>query len=98
VTSIRAAAVQLSPVLYSREGTVERVVAKIDELATRGVQFATFPETVVPYYPYFSFVQRPYEMSVEQIRLLEQGVTVPSPTTHALGEAAGAPEWWSPSA
>jgi aliphatic nitrilase len=44
VTAIRAAAVQLSPVLYSREGTVEQVVAKIDELATRGVQFATFPE------------------------------------------------------
>jgi nitrilase len=88
VTSIRAAAVQLSPVLYSREGTVERVVAKIDELAALGVQFATFPETVVPYYPYFSFVQRPYEMSAEQIRLLEQAVTVPSPTTHALGEAA----------
>ena len=48
MTTIRAAAVQLSPVLYSRDGTVERVVAKIDELATRGVQFATFPETVVP--------------------------------------------------
>jgi nitrilase len=88
VTSIRAAAVQLSPVLYSRDGTVERVVAKIDELAALGVQFATFPETVVPYYPYFSFVQRPYEMGAEQIRLLEQAVTVPSPTTHALAEAA----------
>ncbi len=92
MTSIRAAAVQLSPVLYSREGTVERIVAKIDELATQGVQFATFPETVVPYYPYFSFVQRPYEMSAEQIRLLEQAVTVPSPTTHALGEAARSAE------
>jgi aliphatic nitrilase len=54
--------------LYSRDGTVERVVAKIDELATRGVQFAVFPETVVPYYPYLSFVQRPFEMSSEQMR------------------------------
>jgi nitrilase len=53
VTSIRAAAVQLSPVLYSREGTVDRVVAKIGELGKREVQFAVFPETVVPYYPYF---------------------------------------------
>ena len=88
MTTIRAAAVQLSPVLYSREGTVEQVVAKIDELATRGVQFATFPETVVPYYPYFSFVQRPYEMSDEQMRLLGQAVTVPSPATHAIGDAA----------
>ena len=55
---------------------------------SQGVQFATFPETVIPYYPYFSFVQRPYEMSAEQIRLLDQGVTVPSPTTQALGAAA----------
>jgi nitrilase len=88
VTTVRAAAVQLSPVLYSREGTVERVVEKINELATREVQFAVFPETVVPYYPYFSFVQRPYEMSAEQVRLLGQAVTVPSPVTQAIGDAA----------
>ena len=54
---VRAAAVQLSPVLYSREGTVEKVVGKIHELGQQRVQFATFPETVVPYYPYFSFIQ-----------------------------------------
>ncbi|MDH6198249.1 nitrilase [Mycobacterium frederiksbergense] len=88
MTTVRAAAVQLRPVLYSRDGTVERVVAKIDELSTRGVQFATFPETVVPYYPYFSFVQRPFEMMPEQMRLLGQAVTVPSPATEAIGDAA----------
>ena len=37
---IKAAAVQLSPVLYSREGTVEKVVRKIHELGRQGVQFA----------------------------------------------------------
>lgn len=88
MTRVKAAAVQLSPVLYSRDGTVARVVAKIDELATYGVQFAVFPETVVPYYPYFSFVQRPFEMSSEQVRLLGQAVTVPSPATQAIGDAA----------
>src|ERR1700740_1133026 len=88
MTTVRAAAVQLSPVLCSRDGTVERFVAKIDELATRGVQFATFPETFVPYYPYFSFVQRPYEMLAEQVRLMEQAVTVPSPATQAISDAA----------
>ena len=46
---IKAAAVQISPVLYSREGTVEKVVQKIIELGHQGVQFATFPETVIPY-------------------------------------------------
>ena len=89
MTTVRAAAVQLSPVLYSRDGTVERVVAKINELATRGVQFATFPETVVPYYPYFSFVQPPYQMLAEQTRLMGQAITVPSPATQAIGDAGG---------
>ncbi|MUL75201.1 nitrilase-related carbon-nitrogen hydrolase [Mycolicibacterium sp. CBMA 226] len=88
MTSVKAAAVQISPVLYSRERTVERVVAKIDELATLGVQFAVFPETVIPYYPYFSFVQRPFEMSAEQVRLMDEAVTVPSPATDAIGDAA----------
>jgi predicted amidohydrolase len=55
---VKAAAVQLSPVLYSREGTVDKIVRKIHELGQQGVQFATFPETVLPYYPYFSFLQR----------------------------------------
>jgi nitrilase len=86
---VKAAAVQLSPVLYSREGTVEKVVRKIRELGRQGVQFATFPETVVPYYPYFSFVQPPYQISAgrEHLKLLEQAVTVPSPATDAIGEA-----------
>jgi len=88
MTIVKAAAVQLSPVLYSREGTVERVVAKIDELATLGVQYAVFPETLVPYYPYFSYLQRPYDMAPEQMRLLDQAVTVPSPATDAIGDAA----------
>ncbi len=88
MTVVKAAAVQISPVLYSRDGTVEKVVDKIAELGRRGVQFATFPETVVPYYPYFSFVQRPFEMGVEQLRLLDQAVTIPSAATHAIAEAA----------
>lgn len=86
---VKAAAVQLSPVLYSREGTVEKVVRKIHELGRQGVQFATFPETVVPYYPYFSFIRAPHQVSRgrEHLRLLEQAVTVPSPATDAIGGA-----------
>src|ERR687894_451092 len=85
---VKAAAVQLSPVLYSREGTVEKVVRKIHELGRQGVRFATFPETVVPYYPYFSFVQPAFAMGNEHQRLLEQSVSVPSAETRAIGEAA----------
>ena len=87
---VKAAAVQISPVLYSREGTVEKVVRKIHELGKQGVQFATFPETVVPYYPYFSFVQTPLQIiaGTEHRKLLDQAVTVPSLATDAIGEAA----------
>jgi nitrilase len=87
---VRAAAVQMSPVLYSREGTVAKVVRKVHELGLQGVQFATFPETVVPYYPYFSFVQTPLQSLAgpEQRKLLDQAVTVPSPATDAIAEAA----------
>ncbi len=87
---VKAAAVQLSPVLYSREGTVEKIVRTILELGQQRVQFATFPETVIPYYPYFSFVQSPLQNIVgpEQRKLLDQAVTVPSAATDALGAAA----------
>src|SRR5689334_15223449 len=87
---VKAAAVQFSPVLYSREATVAKVVQKIHELGLKGVQFATFPETVVPYYPYFAAVQTGIELlsGSEHLRLLEQAVTVPSAATDAIGKAA----------
>lgn len=87
---VKAAGVQISPVLYSRAGTVEKVVKKIIELGKQGVQFAVFPETIVPYYPYFCFVQPASELRLgkEHQRLLEESVTVPSAETDAIGEAA----------
>lgn len=88
MTLVKAAAVQISPVLYSREGTVDKVVQKILDLGEQGVQFAVFPETVVPYYPYFSYVQSPFEMAAEHLKLLDQAVTVPSDATDAIGAAA----------
>jgi aliphatic nitrilase len=78
----------MSPVLYSREGTVGKVVDTIAQLARQDVEFATFPETIVPYYPYFSFVQRPFELNTEHLRLIEQAVTIPSPEVDAIADAA----------
>ncbi|MET7433639.1 nitrilase-related carbon-nitrogen hydrolase [Streptomyces flaveolus] len=88
MTVVRAAAVQISPVLHSRAGTTAKIVRKIRELGEQGVRFAVFPETVVPYYPYFSFLQPPYMTAREHIRLLQESVTVPSAETEAIAEAA----------
>jgi len=86
---VKAAAIQLSPVLDRGDGTVEKVVRTLHAPSQHGVQFAVFPETVVPYYPYFSFVQSPYQIIAgrEHLKLLDQAVTVPSPATNAIGEA-----------
>jgi len=85
---VRAAAVQLSPVLHSRSGTMEKVLAAIDDVAKRGATLVVFPETVVPYYPYFSFVTPPAQMGPEHLRLYGEAVEVPGPETAAVGALA----------
>ena len=84
---VKAAAVQCSPVLYSQAGTVKKVCDLIAELGQQGVQFAVFPETVVPYYPYFSFVQAPFAMGAAHLKLLNESVVVPSEATDLIGAA-----------
>jgi len=90
MTTVLAAAVQCSPVLYSCAGTVDKVCDWISKLGRDGVQFAVFAETLIPYYPYFSFVQAPFAMGKEHLRLLEQSVEVPSVYTEQIAAAAKA--------
>lgn len=85
---IRAAAVQISPVLFSREGTTEKVLQAIADAAKAGAQMVVFPETFIPYYPYFSFVQPPVLMGKEHMRLYDEAVEVPSGVTDAVSRAA----------
>jgi nitrilase len=88
--TVRAAAVQLAPVLGSRSGTTEKVCAAIHAAAREGAELVVFPETVVPYYPYFSFIQAPAVMGKEHLRLYEEAVTVPGTTTELVADAARA--------
>ena len=83
-----AAAVQLSPVLGSRAGTTAKVCTAIATAAARGAGLVVFPETVIPYYPYFSFIRPPVSTGQEHMQLYEQAVVVPSETTAQLAEAA----------
>ena len=69
---VRAAAVQLSPVLFSREGTTEKICDRILEASRQGAELVVFPETVVPYYPYFSFIKPPVAQGPEHLKLVEE--------------------------
>ena len=85
---VRAAAVQIAPDLGSREATLALVVNAIDEATKKGAELIAFPETFVPFYPYFSFVLPPAQSGAEHVRLYEQAVLVPSPQTDAVAAAA----------
>ena len=85
---VRVAAVQIAPDLDSGAGTLERVLAAIAEASGKGAQLVAFPETFVPWYPYFSFVLPPVLTGAEHLRLYEHAVTVPGPVTEAVSAAA----------
>ncbi|WP_347557200.1 Nit6803 family nitrilase [Robbsia sp. KACC 23696] len=85
---VRAAAVQIAPDLESADGTVEKVCAAIAEAAAEGANLVVFPETFVPYYPYFSFVKPPFASGPEHLLLYERSVVVPGPVTEVIGATA----------
>ncbi|HEY1612048.1 MAG TPA: Nit6803 family nitrilase, partial [Paraburkholderia sp.] len=85
---IRAAAVQIAPDFERPGGTLDRVCVTIDEAASQGVQLIVFPETFLPYYPYFSFVRPPVASGADHMKLYEQAVVVPGPVTQAVAERA----------
>jgi aliphatic nitrilase len=67
---------------------MEKVTAAIEAAAKAGATLAVFPETVVPYYPYFSFVTPAAQMGAEHLRLYAEAVSVPGPETAAVGALA----------
>jgi nitrilase len=87
-STLTVAAAQIRPVLFSLEGSLQRVLAAIAEAAGQGVELIVFPETFLPYYPYFSFVEPAVLMGRSHLALYDQAVSVPGPATEAIGAAA----------
>ena len=85
---IKAAAVQIAPDLTTGAGTIDRVCGAIARAAAEGVELAVFPETFIPYYPYFSFVAPAVLMGKDHLRLYEWAVEVPGPITDRLSKSA----------
>ncbi len=86
--TIRVAAVQMSPDLDTPNGTVERVISAIAEAAGKGAKLVVFPETIVPWYPYFAFIRPPMMTGADHMHLYENAVVVPGPVTAAVSAAA----------
>lgn len=87
---VKAAAVQIAPDFERPDGTLDRVCSAIGEAASKGAGLVVFPETFVPYYPYFSFVLPPCKQGPEHLKLVERAVVVPGPVTQAVAAQARA--------
>jgi len=87
-SKVRAAAAQIAPDLESETGTLARVLETIRDAARQGVELIVFPETFLPYYPYFSFVQPPVLQGPAHLLLMQRAPTVPGPTTEQVAAAA----------
>src|SRR6202521_1433674 len=85
---VRVAAVQIAPDLDTPMGTLDRVLGKIAKAADKGTTLAVFPETFVPWYPYFSFIRPPMLSGAQHIHLYDNAVVVPGPVTEAVAAAA----------
>src|SRR6201992_1479375 len=85
---VRVAAVQIAPDLDTPGGTLDRVLAATAEAAAKGARLVVFPETFVPWYPYFSFIRPPMLSGADHIHPYDNGVAVPGPVTDAVSAAA----------
>ena len=85
---IKAAAAQLQPVLNDGRATTEKVCDAIRAASREGAEIIVFPETVVPNYPYFSFVRPPVLAGKDHLALYDEAVVVPGSLTELVAAAA----------
>jgi nitrilase len=92
---VKVAVVQAAPLLFDREGTVEKTCRLAAEAAGQGAQLILFPEAFIPAYPRgLSFGTVVGSRSAAGRgrptwqRYWANAVEVPGPATEALGQAA----------
>lgn len=85
------AAVQTAPVFLDREATIEKACALIAEAGHNGARLVVFPEAFIPTYPDWVWAipaGQNQMLGALYAELLDQAVTVPSPATDRLCQAA----------
>jgi len=82
------AAVQASPVYLDRDATVKKACQLIREAADNGAQIIGFPETFIPGYPYWNWINAPIDGYDWYKEYRQQAVDVPSSATEQLCRVA----------
>jgi nitrilase len=84
----KVAAVQTSPVFLNRKATIEKACSLMIDAARNGAKLVAFPETFVPGYPYWIWLDMPSENYPMFQKLFDEAVVVPSPATDELCRGA----------
>jgi nitrilase len=96
---VKVACIQVEPVLFDREATIEKVASIAAEAAGEGAALAVFPETFVPAYPssrWVRFLAGADGGNGKELwaRLARESVEVPGPASDRLAEIARETKLW----
>ncbi|MGD8256762.1 MAG: carbon-nitrogen hydrolase family protein [Desulfobacterales bacterium] len=91
--SLTVAVIQAAPILFNREGTVEKTCDLVQKASEKGAKLILLPEAFIPAYPRglsFGTVVGNRSPAGRQLwlRYWENAVEVPGPATEILAEAA----------
>lgn len=84
----KAASVQAAPVFLDRQATVEKACQLMKEASRNGAQLVAFPETFVPGYPYWIWLDVPSDNYAFFRKLFEEAVVIPGAATEELCRGA----------
>ncbi|OGT87963.1 MAG: hypothetical protein A2298_02220, partial [Gammaproteobacteria bacterium RIFOXYB2_FULL_38_6] len=88
MSKFKVAAVQAPSVFMDLEATVKKTINIIEEAAKNRASLAAFPESYIPGYPYWVWLDRPLDTTEWFKILYKNSMTIPGPWTDMLAQAA----------
>lgn len=85
---IKVACVQAAPVFMDLQGTVNKTIQLIEEAAQNGAQLIAFPETWIPGYPWFLWLDTPMANVPKVYQYHQNSLELDSDTAKSIQEAA----------
>lgn len=90
ISKFRAAAVLAASSHNNKEETIDKVLYLTKQAAVKGAQLVVFPETFVPYYPWWIWmaVNNPQRLDLYR-KLYDNSIEIPGPEIQSVAEEAG---------